>query len=69
MLEKTLLCSGAQSAGDGSVVGWRLIHEICRLLAMDWEVKICHSYREANVFADALANLGCDHDLRLHMYD
>jgi hypothetical protein len=36
---------------------------------MDWEVKICHSYREANACADALANLGCDHDPGLHMYD
>ncbi|PNX68029.1 hypothetical protein L195_g063792, partial [Trifolium pratense] len=51
-----------QSDKDESVVGWRIIQEIRRLIGMDWEVKICHSYRESNAFADALANLGCDHE-------
>ena len=31
-----------------SVVGWHLIQEICWLLALEWKVKIYHSYREAN---------------------
>jgi hypothetical protein len=26
---------------------------------MDWEVRICHTYREANLCADALAHIGC----------
>jgi L1 cell adhesion molecule like protein len=58
-----------QSDKDGSVVGWRVIHEIKRLLAMEWEVRICHSYREANTCADALANLGCDHEPGMRVYE
>jgi hypothetical protein len=43
--------------------------EIRRLLALDWEVKVCHSYCEANVCADALANMGCEHSPGLRLYD
>ncbi|KAK2422059.1 Polynucleotidyl transferase, ribonuclease H superfamily protein [Trifolium repens] len=68
-IDSNAMVQTLQSTRDGSVVGWRLIHEIRRLLAMDWEVKICHSYREANACADALANLGCDHGPGLHVYN
>ncbi|PNX57174.1 ethylene responsive transcription factor 1b [Trifolium pratense] len=54
---------------NGSVMGWRLIKEIRRLLALKWEIKVCHSYREANACADALANMGCEHDHGLQIYD
>jgi hypothetical protein len=27
---------------------------------LDWDVRICHTYREANLCADALAQIGCD---------
>jgi ribonuclease HI len=57
------------STNGGSVVGWRLVQEIRRLMALDWEIKVCHSYREANVCADALANMGCDHDPGLQIYN
>ncbi|PNX78219.1 ribonuclease H [Trifolium pratense] len=57
------------SARDESVVGWKIIQEIRRLLAMDWEVNICYSYRKANDCADALANLGCNHDPGLRVYE
>jgi hypothetical protein len=57
------------STNKGSVVGWRLIQEIRRLLALDWEVKVCHSYREANGCADALSNIGCEHGLGTRVYD
>jgi hypothetical protein len=39
------------------------------LLALDWEIKMCHSYREANVCADALANMGCEHGPGIQLYD
>jgi hypothetical protein len=39
------------------------------LLALDWEIKVCHSYREANVCADALANMGCEHGPGIRLYD
>jgi len=32
-------------------------------------VKICHSYREANSCADALANMGCEHTPGLRVYE
>ncbi|PNY05394.1 ribonuclease H [Trifolium pratense] len=58
-----------QSDKDDSVVGWRIIQEIRRLLAMDWEVKISHSYRESNACGDTLANLGCDNEPGMQVYD
>ncbi|XP_045792121.1 uncharacterized protein LOC123886891 [Trifolium pratense] len=58
-----------QSDKNGSVVGWRIIQEIKRLLAMDWEVKICHSYRESNACVDLLANLRCDHEPGMRVYE
>jgi hypothetical protein len=29
------------------------------MMALDWEVEVRHTYREANKCADALANYGC----------
>jgi ribonuclease HI len=39
---------------------WSLLRRIRQLLVLDWEVRIQHSYREANKCADMLANIGCD---------
>ncbi|CAJ2653650.1 unnamed protein product [Trifolium pratense] len=43
----------------GHPEGWSLCKKILRILQFDWEVKIRHTYREANLCADALANIGC----------
>jgi hypothetical protein len=32
-------------------------------------VKVCHSYRDANTFVDALASIGCDVGSLLILYD
>jgi hypothetical protein len=40
-------------------MGAFLLGNICRLLALDWEVKEVHVYRESNWCADALATIGC----------
>jgi ribonuclease HI len=48
--------------GQGSVSGWSIIKKIRSLLSLDWSVKICHIYREANRCADMLANMGCVHN-------
>jgi hypothetical protein len=40
-------------------MGVALLEGITRLLEFEWEVKVTHSYREANTCADALANIGC----------
>lgn len=36
---------------------------ICRLIELHGEVKVVHSYREANKCVDALANVGCSLEL------
>lgn len=36
---------------------------------MDWEIKICHSYSEANRCADALTNIGCDCDNVMWLFE
>ncbi|GAU35983.1 hypothetical protein TSUD_207870 [Trifolium subterraneum] len=68
-VDSNVVVQTLQSDRDGSVVGWRLIQEIQRLLVMDWEVRICHSYRESNACVDALANLGCDHEPGMRVYE
>ena len=45
--------------GYGSLSGRSLVFEIQRLINLDWEIVVKHSYREANQCADALANFGC----------
>ncbi|PNX79431.1 hypothetical protein L195_g035417, partial [Trifolium pratense] len=57
------------SSNEGSVIGWRFIQEIGRLLALEWEIKVCHSQREANACADTLANMGYEHGPGLQLYD
>jgi L1 cell adhesion molecule like protein len=37
--------------------GWSMLKHIRRLLQMEWDVKVCHTYREANRCADALAHI------------
>ncbi|GAU11214.1 hypothetical protein TSUD_342040 [Trifolium subterraneum] len=68
-VDSSVVAYTLNGSNAGSVIGWRLIEEIRRLLALEWEVKVCHSYREANACADALANMGCEHGLGLRMYD
>jgi hypothetical protein len=43
-----------------SSMSFSLVKRIHRLLALDWEVHISYSCREANQCADALANMGCE---------
>jgi len=45
--------------GHGSPSGGSLVFEIQRLINLDWEIVVKHSYKEANQCADALANFGC----------
>ncbi|PNX81608.1 ribonuclease H [Trifolium pratense] len=68
-VDSSVVVHTLNSTTGGSVVGWRLIQEIRRLLALDWEIKVCHSYREANACADALANMGCDHGPGIRVYE
>jgi hypothetical protein len=42
---------------------------ICKLLELDWEVKIAHAYCESNKCADALANIGCQLGQKIVFYE
>jgi hypothetical protein len=48
---------------------WSLMQQIRQLLELDWEIRIQHSYREANKCADMLANILCDSGGPLIYYD
>lgn len=54
---------------DGNFRGWSLIWEIRKLLNSGWTTKILHMYREANKFADILANIGCDQEPHIIEYE
>jgi ribonuclease HI len=47
--------TGRSQSAAGSV----LVEQISKMMALDWEVEVRHTYREANKCADALANYGC----------
>jgi len=53
----------------GSAMGLSLLTNIRSLLELNWEVHICHNFREANSCADALANLACDGGSSLIIYE
>ncbi|GAU35481.1 hypothetical protein TSUD_384360 [Trifolium subterraneum] len=50
--------------------GWSVLKHIRRLMKLEWEVLVCHTYREANRCADALAHLGLSwwHLLARHLW-
>ncbi|GAU34393.1 hypothetical protein TSUD_217330 [Trifolium subterraneum] len=52
-----------------SSLGCSLLKQIWQLLEMDWLVEINHTYREANMCADALTNIGCSFDFNIVFYD
>jgi hypothetical protein len=45
---------------NGISEDWSVLKHIRRLLQIEWEVKVCHTYREANRCIDALAHIGCE---------
>ncbi|GAU49779.1 hypothetical protein TSUD_141690 [Trifolium subterraneum] len=42
-----------------NVAGSALTDQILKMMTLDWEVEVHHTYREANKCADAMANYGC----------
>ena len=57
------------SHGHGSWRGRSLVDKTHRLLALDWEVVVHHSYCETNQCVDALANYGCSMDSGICFFD
>ncbi|MCI09420.1 putative non-LTR retroelement reverse transcriptase [Trifolium medium] len=58
-----------QKVSVQSSMGGSLVRRIRRLLELDWEVEISHTYRETNNCVDALANLGCSMGLELTTFE
>jgi ribonuclease HI len=54
--------------GCGRSLGDSLVMRIRRLMELDWEVVIKHSYWKANKCADVLANIGCNLDSHTMFY-
>lgn len=55
--------------GCVSANGWRPVQKIRQLMEREREITISHSYREANMCADGLANIGCRSSTNLIVYD
>jgi ribonuclease HI len=58
-VDSTSVVKVIRVGATSSAMGVALLEGIGRLLEFEWEVKVTHSYREANTCADALANIGC----------
>jgi hypothetical protein len=46
-----------------------LVEQINKMIALDWEVELRHTYREANKCANALANYGCMGSVENKIFD
>ncbi|PNX83505.1 ribonuclease H, partial [Trifolium pratense] len=68
-VDSVAVVQAIKSSATTSVNGISLIRSICRLLDQVWEVKVAHSYREANSCADALANIGYSFHLNIVYFD
>jgi hypothetical protein len=49
--------------------GWGICKRIWRLLELDWEVHIRHTYCEVNVCADMLAHVECELGSTMIIYE
>jgi hypothetical protein len=52
-----------------NVLSCSTMKQIVKLLSLDWEVEISHTYREANKCTDVMANAGCTLDYELTTYE
>jgi ribonuclease HI len=58
-----------QTGMSHSTAGNVLVEQINKMMALDWEVEVRHTYREANKCADALANYGCMGSVENKIFD
>jgi hypothetical protein len=65
------LCPSKRLSGEESGIseGWNVLKHIRRLLQMEWDVKACHIYREANRYVDTLAQIYCELVSSVIFYD
>jgi hypothetical protein len=58
-IDSTAVVRIVQTGMSHSTAGNVLVEQIIKMMALDWEVEVRHTYREANKCTDALANYGC----------
>jgi hypothetical protein len=58
-----------QTGMSHSTAGNVLVEQILKMMALDWEVEVRHTYCEANKCADALANYGCMGSVDSQVFD
>lgn len=68
-IDFSVVASSLALREGGSVDCWSLLQNIIRLLELEWEIKIRHSYREENKYVDVLANKACDGGYSLMLYE
>jgi ribonuclease HI len=68
-IDSSLVVNILNSNKIGSIMGSSLVAKIRRLLQMDCEVVVRHSYRETNRCADALADFGCSLHTNICFYE
>lgn len=57
------------SANAGGADTSNIMMEIFHYLSLDWDVKVDHIYREANMCADWLASWSLHHEFGVHYWD
>jgi hypothetical protein len=57
-MDSKVVVNNSNSKTSSSVSGSRSIQHIVRMLEIDWEIRMCHSYREANHCVNAFVNVG-----------
>ncbi|GAU15206.1 hypothetical protein TSUD_09440 [Trifolium subterraneum] len=68
-LDSSIVVDSIQHGKTGSAKAWSIIRRIKQLLAFNWNVRINHTYWEANRCADVLANMRCIAQHSLHVFD
>ncbi|GAU46467.1 hypothetical protein TSUD_402340 [Trifolium subterraneum] len=68
-IDSAIVVDAVNSGETNSAMGIALIRSIRRIIALNWNVKVYHSYRESNLCADAFANLGCALDENIVFFD
>lgn len=68
-IDSSVVASTLALGEGGSMDGGSLLQNIRRLLELEWEIKIRHSYRQANKCADALTNMACDGGYSSMLYE
>lgn len=68
-LDSKVVVSQLTGNGSGTMMGRGLVHRLQQMLQRQWQVKILHIYREANMVADGLACIACEGGEGMHFWE